>query len=237
LKLLNFGGFPEPFLKQNTLFSNKWQALRNNQLFREELRDLTQIQELGQIEFLATLLQNQTGQLVNYTSLAKAIKISVPTVIRWINCLENFYFCFKIQPWFKNIKRSLIKEPKIYLWDWSLIKDPGAKAENFVASHLLKAIHFWQDLGLGDYQLTFIRNKEKQEVDFLIVKNNTPWILIEVKLSKKSSLNQALFLFKEETNVKYAFQLVFDLESTEENCFDTVNPIVVPVQNFLSQLV
>lgn len=237
LQLLNFGGFPEPFTKQNIRFSNKWHSLREYQLFREDLRDLTQIQELAQIEFLGTLLQEQAGQLINYTNLAKTIKVSVPTVIRWMNCLENFYFCFKVHPWFNNVKRSLVKEPKIYLWDWSLIKNPGMRAENFVASHLLKAVHFWQDLGLGNYQLNFMRNKEKQEVDFLIVKNNTPWMLIEVNLSNKTSLNQSLFSFKKEINAKHAFQLVFDLPSTKDNCFNTTEPIIIPVQNFLSQLV
>ena len=45
------------------------------------------------------------------------------------------YFCFSIRPWFRNIPKSLRKQPKIYLWDWSVIRDPGARHENFIASH------------------------------------------------------------------------------------------------------
>ena len=52
-----------------------------------------------------------------------------------------------------------------------------------VASHLLKSIHYWNDLGYGTFQLCYIRNKEKQEVDFLILKDSKPWVLIEVKES------------------------------------------------------
>ena len=237
IRLLKFGGFPEPFIKQEDQFSIRWHSLRNNQLFREDIRDLTQVQELSQIEMLAEVLTTQVGKLINYTNLSKMIRVSVPTIMRWIECLESFYYCFKIRPWFKNVKRSLVKEPKIYMWDWSLINDPGERAENFVASHLFKAINFWQDLGLGDYQLTFLRDKNKREVDFLIIKNDYPWILIEVKLSHKASISESLYFFKEQIDVKHAFQLVFDLDPIEVDFLSYNKPIIIPVQSFLSQLI
>ena len=97
---------------------------------------------------LAEILKHQTGQLVNYTSLAKKVRVSVDTIRRWIKILESLYYCFTIQPWSRNVTRSLLKQPKVYLWDWYLLSDPGAKSENFVASHLLKAIHWWTDVDL-----------------------------------------------------------------------------------------
>lgn len=65
--------------------------------------------------------------------------------------------------------------------------------ENFIASHLFKAVHFWTDRGLGEYQLYFLRDKEKREVDFLVVKNKQPWLLVEVKSSDNAGLSKSLF--------------------------------------------
>ena len=149
--LLRFGGFPEPYLKRNSRFSVNWQRLRREQLFREDIRDLSQVQELAQLEMLATLLTDQTGQLLSYNNLANAINVSAPTIKRWLSSLESFYYAFRIHPWTKNVKRTLKKEPKYYLWDWSLVQNEGARHENFVASHLLKAVHLWTDAGLGEY--------------------------------------------------------------------------------------
>lgn len=153
--LFDFGGFPDPFLHRNSRFSNRWKGLRLEQLFDEEVRSLTRVQELGQMEVLAEVLREQVGQLVSYESLAKKIRVSSPTIRNWIEILKSLFFCFEIRPYYENITRSLLKEPKYYLWDWSFCDNQGARVENFVASHLLKSVHFWTDSGLGDYRLRF----------------------------------------------------------------------------------
>ena len=235
--LYRFGGFPEPYLTASERFSNKWKRLRKQQLFREDIRDFSRVQEIHQIELLADMLANQAGQLINYSTLAVKINVSVDTIRRWINTLESLYHCFIISPWSRNISRSLLKQPKVYLWDWSYITDPGQRAENFVASHLLKAVNWWTDNGLGEYGLYFLRDKEKREVDFLITKNNNPWILIEVKRGADKSPSRELYLFQNLTQAPYAFQLSFSLDYADVDCFSLKVPMVVPVSTFLSQIV
>ena len=105
------------------------------------------------------------------------------TIRRWISLLEALYYCFKIPLFSTNVARSLIKEPKLYFLDWSLVKNNGAKVENFVASHLLKAVDFWNNLSFGKFGLYFVRDKDGREVDFLVTKDLQPWLLIEVKES------------------------------------------------------
>ena len=236
-KLLKNGGFPEPFLKNNPRFLNRWKTLRQEQLIREDIRDLSRIQELGQIELLAEILKHQSGQLCNYTSLANKINVSSSTIRRWIKTLESFFYCFALQPWSKNIPRSLVKEPKIYLWDWINVDSRGQRAETLIASHLLKAIHLWTDYGFGQYGLWFIRDKEKREVDFLVSKDKKPWFLIEVKLSAKGGISKNLLHFHKKIKTKHAFQVVFDMEYVPKDCFRHTKPIIVPAQTFLSQLV
>ncbi len=235
--LFEFGGFPEPFIKQDKKFYLQWQGLRQEQMIKEDIRDLAHIQELSQLEMLAFFLKEQTGQLVEYSNLAKKIRVSDQTIRRWITALESFFYCFTIKPWSTNIARSLLKQPKIYLWDWSLLEDKGAKVENFVASHLLKAVHFWTDIGFGKFELYFLRDKEKNEVDFLITQNKRPWIMLEVKSSLNERISPSLLKFQSQLNVPHVFQLAFDMDYIEKDCFSQKGPIIVPVKTFLSQLI
>ena len=235
--LLAFGGYPEPFLKQNKRFWLRWRRLRSQLLFKEDLRDLTRIQELGQVEMLAELLRQRIGQLVSYASLSTQIGASIDSIKRWIEVLEALYYCFAVRPWFTNVARALRKEPKYFLWDWSIAPDKGAVAENFVASALLKAVHFWTDHGDGVFDLRFIRDKEKREVDFVVVRNNAPWFIVEVKSSAKASLSPHLARFQAQTGAQHAFQVAMDLPFVDRDCFEIVKPMVVPARTFLAQLV
>lgn len=236
-RLLQFGGFPEPFIQQSKHFYNRWKKLRSKQFFQEDLNDITNIQELGQLQILAEFLKGQAGQLINYNDLAKKVHVSEETIRRWIETLKALYYCFSVQPWSKNVTRSLLKNPKIYLWDWSMVKDTGKKLENFVASHLLKAVHFWTDRGFGDYDLYFLRDKEKREVDFLVTKDDVPWFMVEVKTSSNNGLSKALFHFQKQIKAPHAFQVAFDLPYIDQDCFSENQPIIVPASTFLSQLI
>ncbi len=235
--LLTWGGFPEPYLKRDRRFFNRWSRLRRQQLLREDVRELSKVQALGQLEVLAELLRHQVGQLTSYSSLAKRVRVSVDTIRRWLTTLEAMYYCYAVRPWTKNVTRSLLKEPKYYLWDWSQCPDAGARHENFIASHLLKAVHFWTDTGLGDYGLFFVRDKEKREVDFLISRNGEPWMLVEVKSAAQQSLSPALTLFARQLEVAHVFQVAMDGEYLEHDLFELQRPMIVPAKTFLSQLI
>ena len=235
--LWRFGGFPDPFLNQSEAFSRRWKKLRHQQLFDEDIRDLTRIQDIDRLELLAEKLKYHIGGLVSYQSLAQQLRVSDNTIRSWISILKALYYCFEIRPWSTNVVRSLLKEPKYYLWDWSLCTDEGSRAENMMALHLLKAVHFWNDLGIGDYQLHFIRDKEKREVDFLVTKNNNPWMLIEVKLSNHQEMSSSLRHFHGQLNPPFSFQVVFNMPYVNKSCFHTKGIMIVPAKTFLSQLV
>lgn len=113
-RLLEFGGFPMPYLKQDTRFSNRWQRLRQQQLLQEDIRNTSKLLDIQSLEILTKTLIHQAGNLTAYSSLAKKIQVSVDTIVRWIQLLESFYFCYLIRLWSKNITRSLIKEPKFF---------------------------------------------------------------------------------------------------------------------------
>jgi len=234
--LWNHGGYPEPFLKRNKRFSNRWQHLRLQQLLREDVRDLTQIHQLDQLELLVRLLLNRSSHQLIYSNLANEIQVSVDTIRRWVATLCNLHLGFLVRPWFKNISRSLRKEPKWFLRDWSTIETSGEKAETFVACHLLKAVEGWNDMGFGHFQLNYLRDRNQREVDFLVARDGKPWFLVEVKNSEKT-ISPSLKFFQEQTQAPYAFQVVTETDYVDATCFRSQGrPMAVPAKTFLSQL-
>ena len=234
--LLTFGGFPEPFQAANQRFRTRWGNARRRILFREELRDLSNVHEVGQVEVLAELLRQQTGQLCSYAALARKVRAAENSIRRWISHLEALHYCFTIKPWSKNVSRSLVKEPKCYLWDWSAAPDIGSRNENFVASHLLKAVHGWTDAGLGDFGLSFLRTKDGREVDFLVTRDDAPWMMVEVKTSD-TTMSRHLKYFYERLPCPHAFQAVIEQPYEGVNAFESNRPVVISAENLLSQLV
>lgn len=237
--LYRYGGFPEPYLRGTDRFYNRWIRLRTEQMFREDLRDLTQVQDIDQLMTLSQVLLSQAGSTASYSALANEVRVSVDTIRRWLTLLESIYFSFRIRPWFRNVSKSLRKQPKVYPWDWSPVHEEGARVESFTASHLLKAVHWWTDLGLGQFELHYIRDTAKREVDFLISRDSEPWMMVEVKKSQKEPLSPALKHFAEVLKVPHAFQAVLEMEAVEADCFEASRagkPFRVPLQTLLSQL-
>jgi predicted AAA+ superfamily ATPase len=163
------------------------------------------------------------------------VNVSVDTVRRWLTTLTHLHHGFVVRPWFRNVKKSLRKEPRYYLRDWSGIDDPGARAETYVACHLFKAVQTWQDLGLGEFALHYLRDKMKREVDFVVIRDGQPWFLVEVKQSE-TRLSPQLEYFQRQLHASHAFQVVLDLPYVQKDPFTLREPVVVPAATLLSQL-
>jgi len=180
--LEKLSGFPEPFLKGEETFYRRWAMSYGKQLIREDIRDLVQINLISQMENMANLLPAKVGGLLSINSLREDIRVSYETLKNWIEVLENFFLVFRIHPWSQNVARAIQKESKLYFYNWSVVTDPAACFENMVALHLYCAVNHWTEQGWGIFHLHFVRDREKNEVDFLLTKDKTPFLLIETKL-------------------------------------------------------
>ena len=234
--LWTHSGYPEPYLKRDTRFTRRWQALRTEQLVREDIRDVTQIQQIDQLQILVKLLSGRSSHQLIYGNLAKEVRVTIDTIRRWVDVLQSLHLGFLVRPWFKNVSRSLRKEPKWFLRDWASIEDPGDKAETFVACHLLKAVEGWTDMGLGKFDLGYLRDKEKREVDFLVARDGKPWFLVEVKQTDEK-ISESLGHFQRQIKAPFAFQVVLEMDYVNADCFAKQRgPLVVPARTLLSQL-
>ena len=181
-RLLEVGGFPEPYLEGNSRFYNRWKRSHLDIIMRQDMIELENIQHLTSIETLIQLLRKRVGSPVSYNSLARDLQCSDKTVKRWLEILENMYVVFSVRPFHRNIARSILKAPKYYFYDTGqVLGDAGIKLENLTACALLKEIHFLEDCHGEQVRLYYLKTKNNREIDFFIIRNDVPLLLVEVK--------------------------------------------------------
>jgi hypothetical protein len=205
--LLRFGGFPEPLLAASERKARLWRRERVERVIREDLRDLSRIPELSRLELLASLIPERVGSPLSRAALRELLEVSFDTIRRWVTSLDDLYYLFEIKPWQRSVSRTLRKEGKVYLWDWSEVPDPAARFENLVASHLLKLCHYLTDAGYGTLALWCLRTKDGYEIDFLVTRDGRPWLPVEVKLADPT-LSPSWSVFLRQLPVERGLQLV-----------------------------
>ena len=211
-KLLKLGGFPEPYLKGSESYAKRFRRTHTDTIIREDLLDLEKVRDIKSIEIMLDLLRSRVGATTSYSSLANDLQVSVHTVKHWLQILENLYVIFPVRPYHKNIARSLLKESKYYLYDTGAVEgDIGAKLENTVACALLRELHLVEDTTGSKVALHYLRDKDKHEVDFLLLIDNVPVAMIEVKASDEH-FSASLFRFHRYLKDSKVFQLVYSLK-------------------------
>jgi predicted AAA+ superfamily ATPase len=232
--LLEHGGFPEPFAKRDRRFTYRWYARRQQELLDGDLPRFAAVRDPTIIQMLALLLAERSGTPLVYSDLSRELGVTVDTIRRWMDVLVGLQQGFRVRPWFTRVPKALRKEPKWFLRDWSAVTDPLARGRTFVACHLLKAVEGWTDLGFGQFELRYVRDKAKREVDFLVLRDRRPWFLVAV--ANDEVLSPALRHFQECTRAQHAFQVVLDGPFSATDCFERTEPVVVSARTLLSQL-
>ncbi len=230
--LLKFGGFPEVFSRKDDVFLRQWHNERKNLLIKEDIRDIEGIRDLSTLQILADMLPEKVGSLFSLNSLREDLEVAYNTVADWMEVLERFYFHYRIYPFHSKLFRSLKKEPKLYLWDWSEVPGPAARFENFVASHLLKFCDYFYDTQGYRIRLHYLRDRQQREVDFLVTSEGKPWFAVEVKTGT-GKISTPLRYFTDKLKIPSSFQV------TQERGIDyTQNGIrVISADKFISVLV
>lgn len=157
----------------------------------KDLRQLSQIKNIGLFRKFMQLCAGRTGQLLNMSGLAEDTGINHTTAAEWISLLESSYILFRLPPYFANISKRLIKSPKLYFYDpgiaaallgitefRQIATHPlrGALFENLVISEVMK--HFTNQGQRPN--LSFFRDAKGHEVDLLIPQGGE-FIPIEIK--------------------------------------------------------
>lgn len=157
-----------------------------------DLRDIFGVTKLSAFHTFIRLCAARTGQILNYSDLARDASISVHAAREWMSILESTLQVYLLQPYYSNISKRLIKAPKLYFLDtglaayltkWKTAENlrsgamAGAFFETFVIGELLKNYLF----AGKEPPFFYFRDKEGHEIDILI-QNNASLFPIEIKL-------------------------------------------------------
>ena len=214
-RLLQRGGFPEPFLAADETEAQRWRRQYATDLIREDVVEFSRLHEVNAMRMLFELLRERVGSPLSLASIARDLAVAPGTLRRYLDILQALYIVFAVQPWHHNIARALLQSPKVYFFDTGLVKgDEGLRFENAVAVMLLGQVHLQQDtLGI-DAGLHYVRTKDGAEVDFCLSENQVLTRLVECKLSDARP-HRALQRFAAQFPAAEAVQLVRDLRQPE----------------------
>jgi uncharacterized protein len=203
--LLHYGGFPEPLREGSARFLRRWQREHMARIIHGDIRDLETMRDAGVLALLAEELPGRVGSPLSVRSLAGLLGTSPESVERWISILERFYVCFRIPPYGPPAVRAVKKGRKPYLWDWSRVPSPEGRFENLVACQLLKYCHLVEDTEGFLMELRYLRDAEKREVDFVVLKDRKPLFAVDCG-SGDGEPASAFRYFRERTEIPAFYQ-------------------------------
>ncbi len=174
------GLFPEPWEQEmNIKQAMRWAINYISTYLERDARTLIRIDSLPTFQTFLQILATRIGSVVNLVTLASDCKITTETAQKWLNILETCFIIYRVQPYYHNFSKSLIKSPKIYFTDTALvcsllkIKSPsdipdhsmyGALFENLIIMEQIKSC-----INLGDRSnVYFWRDEQGHEVDVLL---------------------------------------------------------------------
>ena len=199
-QLMSFGGFPEPLFKNSDRFHRRWLREYAARVVYEDLRELEQVRDVSKIELLLAHLPECVASPLSIRSFSLLLGAAHETIEKWISILERLYIAFRIPPYGHKKIRAVKKENKLYFWDWTRVTDPGARFENLVACQLQKYCAFIEDTEGFNMDLRFIRDTDKREVDFVVLKDGKPQFAVECKLSDTKTASNYDY-FKQRTDI------------------------------------
>ena len=232
--LLKRGGFPEALFLSSENEFRKWQNQKRSLLIQSEIRSMENIKDLFLIETLVEALPSRVGSPLSIQSLSEDLEVAHKTIKNWLEILERLYFCFRISPFGAKNIRAVKKEQKLYLFDWAELaenRSKGLQFENLMACQLLKYCHFIEDTQGYKMELKFIRDTDKREIDFVVLKQKKPIFAVECKV-KAYSIEKSIYYFKERTSIPKFYQV--HLEGTED--YEEKGVRVLPFNVFCKEL-
>ncbi len=223
------GGFPDSLLAETIKKSNRWRINYIQTYLERELPALGLNSDIRILRKLLTMLCHVQSSTLNTQNLSNALGVTRPTVARYIDFLEKSYLLIRIEPWFANIKKRLVKSPKIYLSDsglfhsllgisdyLKLIEHPaaGASWEGFVIQQSRSILP-------PEMDLWFFRTHEGAEADIVLSKNDYPIATAEIK-------------FTDAPKVSKGFRNVTEYLKTKDNFVITPGSESYPVDENIS---
>ena len=188
------GGYPEMQRRADPRRRRAWAREYVRTIIQRDVRDVADIERLGLMPRLLRALAHHAGQLTNFTRIGAANQLDDKTTKRYVAALEQLFLVRRVEPWFANALKRLVKTPKLHFLDSGLLaavsgiaeerlaRDRmalGPLLETFVFGEILKQAT-WSDEA---YSLLYYRDRDLNEVDIVVENDAGDIIGVEVKAS------------------------------------------------------
>jgi predicted AAA+ superfamily ATPase len=188
------GGYPEMLRRKDAGRRRTWIRDYVKAIVQRDVREIAEAEKLEQMPRLLQVLAHHSGQLTNFTQAGGQIGLDDKTTRKYIGVLEQLFLVRRVEPWFRNQLKRLIKAPKLHFLDSGLLsallgvtservaRDRsifGAVLETFVFSEVLKQTS-WFDENCAVFHY---RDKDQDEVDLVVEAGSGAVVGIEVKAS------------------------------------------------------
>jgi len=202
------GGFPKSLFAPGKDLSQKWMENFVSTYLNRDLLQLGLSASPITIRNLWSMMAYLNGQLFNATNLANSLDVTTPTVKRYIDFLEEAFLLKSLHPFSWNMKKRLVKTPKVYLTDTGIlhyltgITDFNSLAGNPIIGSSWEAFVVNQLLALkkSQIELHFYRTHQGTEVDLVFTKGLTVVATAEIKYSNSPQLTKGNYLAFEDLN-------------------------------------
>jgi uncharacterized protein len=193
-KIIHKGSMPGMYAEETD-----WQMFYSSYTKTYIERDVRELNHVGdELKFIKFMIviASRTAQMLNLTSIANDVGISVSTANRWVSILISSNIVYLLEPYFNNITKRIVKTPKLYFLDTGLaayltkwntpeVLEAGAMAgafyETFVISEVLKSYY---NAGTLRPSIYYYRDKDVKEVDLLIEQNG---VIHPIEIKKTSN--------------------------------------------------
>ena len=202
------GSYPEPVI-DSSIDTAAWYGSYVQTYLERDIRSLYNIGNLRDFQRFLQLLAARCAQILNVSSFAKDLGVSVPTLKNWLSILEASRIVYLLPPYYNNMGKRVTKSPKLYFLDCGLvcyltgikdkdhlIKGPmaGALFENFCIQETVK-LYF----NRGERApLYYMRTNNGLEIDLLIERAFNVFVPVEIKFQKTphASMGSNILRFK-----------------------------------------
>jgi predicted AAA+ superfamily ATPase len=203
------GGFPDSLFAPDEELASLWRRNFIQTYLEKDLPLLGMAADPVLSGKLWRMIAHLSGQLLNMEMLARSLGISGATIGRYLDFLESAYLIRRLPPFHANLKKRLVKSPKLYLRDTGILHQLlgipsfmelnghpviGASWETYVIEQLLPYLPGWAEL-------YFYRTHHGAEVDLVIAKAGQPVILLEIKYSTTPKVTKGLRIVQEDLRV------------------------------------
>ncbi len=208
------GGLPIAYTAETNFDAFEWLSEYLRSYIDRDFLTLFGIQiNVNIVRRMLKIVASINGSTLNTSDLSRSLGVSNSTTNNYLDLLEGGYFIFRLQPYFPNITKRVVKSPKLYISDEGILHSlanintyeslldhvlVGASWEGFIINQIRSKVG-------NKVELYFYRTQVGAEIDLLIVKDNIPHIAIEIKNSNTPSISKGFYLACEDVGVEHKY--------------------------------